>query len=630
MKTRTESLFLSPILSDGMVLQRETPVKIWGQGLPGKEVKVLFREKTYTTLSDDQGQWSLYLDPQTPGGPFTMEITHGGQKVTINDILVGDVWLLGGQSNMELPVGRTLDLYEEEVKDARNPFIRQFTVPMLYDFHGPRAELEGGAWKAVTPENVLDFSAAGYFFARELYAKYQVPIGLVQTAVGGTPVEAWISEPVLRKIGGYEEILAKCKDDRFVQGTISSELQRMDEWYRKLNEEDRGCQGGVNLWSKPDFDDSRWPEFKVPGFWTGSELEGVHGAVWFRKQFTVPAEMLQYDALLRLGAIIDADDAYINGVPVGKTDYKYPPRKYPVPRGVLRAGVNTIAVRVICNRETGGFMPDKPYTLAAGPYTIDLTGSWKYQIGAVMPVLPQLTFFQYKPAGVYNGMIVPLKNYAVKGFLWYQGESNTHQPGNYQMLFTEMIKDWRATWQRGDLPFIYVQLPNILAAYEQTPGDNWARLREEQRRTLAVPNTAMAVTIDVGEYNDLHPLNKKDIGRRLALCARRLVYHEELVAQGPLFKGLEVKGQAIEVSFTDVGSGLVAKGGPLGGFEVCGADHKFQPATAEIVDDRIRVFSPDVPAPVGVRYAWADNPTNANLYNREGLPASPFEAYLEA
>ncbi|HHT49245.1 MAG TPA: sialate O-acetylesterase [Firmicutes bacterium] len=627
METRTEPLFLSPILSDGMVLQRETPVKIWGQGVPNEEVRVAFRDKVYTTTTDAHGTFRLVLEPMTPGCPFTMQISQGQTEISIGDILVGDVWLLGGQSNMELPIRRTLDLFEEEVKTARNPFIRQFTVPMLYDFHGPRTELSGGEWKAVTPETVLDFSAVGYFFAQALYEKYKLPIGLIQTAVGGTPVEAWMSEEVIKRIGGYEELLAQCKDHQFVQRTLTSEQERMERWYRQLNREDQGCQDGANPWSKPDYDDTAWSEFRVPALWTGSELETVQGAVWFRKKFEVPAEMLRYEGLLRLGAIIDGDDTYLNGVLVGKTDYKYPPRKYMVPPGVLRAGVNTLAVRVICNRNTGGFMKDKAYSLTAGPYTIDLTGPWKYKIGAVMPVLPQLTFFQYKPTGVYNGMIAPLKHYALKGFLWYQGESNTHHPDNYQLLFTEMIKNWRATWQQGELPFLYVQLPNFLASFEQTPGSNWARLREEQRRTLSVPNTGMAVTIDLGEYNDLHPQNKKDVGRRLALCARQLVYKEKIVAQGPSLKQMEVKGKTIELRFTGIGSGLVAKDGPLGGFEVCGDDRKFHPATAEIEDDRIRVFSPLVEKPVGLRYAWADHPTEANLYNREGLPASPFEAY---
>jgi sialate O-acetylesterase len=563
------------------------------------------------------------LEPLTPGGPFVMRINSDRQEIVIQDILVGDLWLLGGQSNMELPISRTLDLYEQEVKDADNPMIRQFTVPMVYDFHGPRTELAGGEWKAVTPENVLDFSALGYFFAQELYEKYQVPIGLLQTAVGGTPVEAWLSEEAIRKIGGYEELLARCQDDHFVEKTIATENQELVRWYRQLNQEDEGRRSDCP-WSAPTCDDSGWPTFTVPRSWAGSELEGLHGAVWFRKKFEVSADKVDTDTVLHLGAIIDGDDTYLNGVLVGKTDYRYPPRKYQVPAGVLQAGTNTIAVRVICNRDIGGFVQGKPYSLRIGSTEIDLTGPWKYKVGVVLPTLPLVTFFQWKPTGVYNGMIAPLKNSTIKGFLWYQGEANADHPDNYHLLFKELIATWRRTWQLGDLPFLFVQLPNYLLEEDS----DWSRLREEQRRTLDVPNTAMAVTIDVGEDNDLHPQNKKDIGHRLALAAQRLVYGEDVVAQGPLLQKVERHGQCLALSFTSIGSGLMVKGRSPAGFEVCGADRKFCPATAEVVGDSVIVASPMVEAPVGVRYAWGNSPTAANIYNQEGLPASPFEAFI--
>ena len=627
MQTEGNNLSLSPLFSDGMVLQRETPVKIWGKAAPNQQIRINFCDQTSVTTADPEGNWLIGLEPLVPGGPFKMRIRSDHQEIVINDILIGDLWLLGGQSNMELPINRTLDLYGQEVQEANNPFIRQFTVPMVYDFQGPRTELSGGEWKAVTPENVLAFSALGYFYAQELFEKYHVPIGLIQTAVGGTPVEAWLSEEVIRKIGGYEELLARCQDDHFVEKTIATENQEMDRWYRQLNQEDEGSHPDCP-WSAPAYDDSAWSTLDIPRSWAGSELEGLHGAVWFRKKFEVPAAMLEADALLRLGAIIDADDTYLNGVLVGKTDYKYPPRKYPVPPGVLQAGTNTIAIRVISNRDIGGFVQDKPYSLTVGATEIDLSGPWKYKVGAVLSTLPQLTFFQYMPTGVYNGMIAPLKNYTIKGFLWYQGESNTHHPGNYHFLFKEMIALWRRSWQLGDLPFLFVQFPNFLASGEQTASSNWARLREEQRRTLDVTNTAMAVTIDVGEDNDLHPQNKKEIGRRLALGAQRLVYGEDVVAQGPFLQKVETRGERLALSFTSIGSGLMAKGGSPAGFEVCGADRKFYPATAEVVGDSIMVASPLVEAPVGVRYAWADSPAAANLYNQEGLPASPFEAYI--
>lgn len=625
MDKRTENLFLSPLLSDGMVLQRNTPVKIWGKAAPYEQLTVTFRDKTYATTADSLGNWLAVLEPMAASGPWELKIA-GKEERIIKDVLVGDVWVLGGQSNMELPVNRTLDLYEDEVKTAGNRFIREFAVPLVYDFQGPREELSGGKWKEVTPDNVLEFSAVGYFFATALYEKYRVPIGLIRTAVGGTPIEAWMSEEVIRKIGGYEESLAQCKDEHYVNGVITAENERMNRWYQQLNENDAGYKDGDWPWSKPSYKDIFWDNFTVPGSWEHTALEGVNGSVWFRKKIEVPEEMLHYNAVLRMGTVIDADETYVNGILVGKTEYRYPPRKYPVPKGVLQAGPNTIAVRVISNRGTGGFVQGKPYCLQAGPYEIDLTGAWKYKIGARMEPLPQTTFFHYKPCGVYNGMIAPLKNYGIKGVLWYQGESNTHHPDNYHILFQELIANWRSTWQLGDFPFLYVQLANFMASPEQADDSNWAKLREEQRLTLAVPNTAMAVTIDVGEENDLHPQNKKPVGYRLALCAEKLAYHQDLIHQGPLFSKMEVRGQTVELSFDYIGGGLMAKDGQLKGFELCGKDRKFYPADAEIIGDKIRVYSKSVKQPVGVRYAWADNP-QASLYNKEDLPASPFQAY---
>lgn len=625
----TDKLVLSPLLSDGMVLQRETPVKLWGKAGPNEKLRITIRGKTYSTTTDARGNWLLVLAPMSSGGPFTLVIQGRNDEVKIHDILVGDVWLLGGQSNMELPISRTLDLYENEVKNADNPLLRQFSVPMVYAFQAPREELSGGQWKAVTPENILEFSAVGYFFAQALYEKYHLPIGLVCTAVGGTPIEAWLSEEALRKIGGYEEIIDRCKDDHYIRTTMAAEIERMNRWNQQLNEKDEGYQGGARPWSQPAYNDSFWNTLLIPDSWVGSELEPINGAVWFRKTVEVTEERLRDDVLLRLGTIIDADETYINGVLVGNTDYKYPPRKYPVPHEILHAGTNTIAVRVISHRGVGGFVKNKPYCLTVGSEEYDLSGAWKYKIGAVLPPLSHPTSFHYKPTGVYNGMIAPLKNYCFKGILWYQGESNAQQPDNYHMLFKELINNWRNNWQRGDLPFLFVQLPNFLASImEKTTEANWAKIREAQRLTLSVPNTAMAVTIDAGEDNDLHPQNKKTVGNRLALCARRLVYEEKVVAQGPFLQKMKVRGRFVELFFAGIGKGLVAKGGLLGGFELCGADQKFYPAIAGIAGDRILVSSQAVAQPVGVRYAWTDNPTTANLYNQDGLPASPFQAYI--
>ncbi|NLW08562.1 MAG: sialate O-acetylesterase [Firmicutes bacterium] len=633
-----KKLELSPLLSDGMVLQRNAPVKIWGRSEPGTQLTVAFCAREYKAETDTAGNWQVVMDPLEPGGPWEMVISCDGEEYRIKNVLVGDVWVLSGQSNMELPVRRTLDLFAEEVREAKNPFIREFAVPMVYDFHRPRAELTGGQWKEVTPENVLDFSAVGYFFAAALYDKYQVPIGLIRSAIGGTPIEAWMSEEALAKAGdpqafaSHREVLAKCRDDGYIQRTIAAETKAVDDWYRRLNAGDEGYKNGELPWAQPSFDDSKWPVFTVPNSWAGSELAGVNGAVWFRKEFTVPGEMAGKEALLRLGAIIDADEAYLNGVLVGQTAYQYPPRKYPVPEGVLQAGKNTLALRVISNRGTGGFVLGKRYALEAGGQAIDLSGPWRYKIGVQMGPTPATTFFQYFPTGLYNGMIAPLHRYVIKGVLWYQGESNTGHPENYRSLLATLVKSWREQWQIGEFPFLYVQLTNFMAAATGPEESNWARLREEQRLALhLLSNAAMAVTIDAGEDNDLHPQDKKTVGHRLALAAQKVAYGEDLVYQGPMFARLEVKDGTAILSFTSTGGGLVAKGGgPLRGFELCGADRKFYRAEAEIRGEQVIVHSSRVKEPFGIRYAWANNPAEANLYNKEGLPASPFEAYLHA
>lgn len=621
-------LFLDPIFSDGMVMQRDTPLKIWGNSKPHESLEIRFRGVTYVTGADASGNWLLHLAPQEAGGPFELYIQVREETLVIRDILLGDVWLLGGQSNMELPIQRTLDLYEQEVKDAVNPWIRQFRVPMTFNFQGPQKNLAGGCWQAVNPQTVLEFSALGYFFAQAHYEKYGVPVGLVLTAVGGTPVEAWLEEEVIRQIGGYEEILAQCKDPHFISETTEMEMARLNRWYDVLNKDDQGLRPRQLSWSSPELDDSHWDSLNLPKSWRGTELEQIHGSVWFRKTVEITGELFEQEILLRLGAMVDADETYINGVLVGKTDYKYPPRKYKVNPGVLRSGKNTIAIRLISNRGVGGFVEGKRYALEFGSQQVDLAGEWKYKVGIKLDSLPQLTFFHYKPSGVYNGMIAPLHRYIFKGVLWYQGESNTHAPDKYGELFKALIKNWRETLGQPDLPFLYVQLPNFDSSREGAVLYNWAKLREEQLQALELPQTAMAVTIDVGEANDLHPQNKKDIALRLTRAARNLIFGETIVAQGPMYQTMQITENGLDIQFTSVDGGLISKGERLLGFELCGEDGIFYPAEALIMGSMIRVTSATVVNPKGVRYAWDDNPLTANLYNGEGLPASPFRAFL--
>ncbi|WP_410770344.1 sialate O-acetylesterase [Fontibacillus sp. BL9] len=614
---------LSSILSDGMVLQRNAKVNLWGRTSGPQDVQISFLGKVYETKSGPDGEWRITLDEMEPGGPFEMIISAGGEDTVIRDILVGEVWVLGGQSNMELPVRRTLDLLADEVKNVNLPMIRQFSVPQCYNFHAPQHELTGGQWIRAISDDVLNFSAAGFFFAKELHEKYRVPIGLILTAVGGTPIESWISEPTLRQIGGYEAVLEQCKDDAYVSDTKRRDEERNQAWYTHLNDTDLGLKEG---WYAESWNTADWADFELPGSWESSELESVRGAVWFRKEFDLPASVLNGEARLKLGTIVDADDTYINGTLIGSTGYMYPPRRYALPERLLNPGKNSIAVRVISTHNTGEFIKDMPYKLITGTdgQEIDLQGVWKYRVGAVTETLESQTFFQYMPSGNYNSMISPLRNYPIKGVAWYQGESNTGHPAGYGDLFEAMVTDWRANWNIGDFPFVFTQLANL--GQEDDRQHNWAELREEQRKGLKIPGTAMAVAMDIGEYNDLHPQDKKTLGQRLSLSARKIAYHEDLVYSGPMFTHLERIGDAIHLHFDHTGGGLGTRNGEskLQGFRVCGSDGVFVPAEAIINGDIVIVTHDSIKQPAHVRYAWSNNPASANLYNAEGLPAVPF------
>jgi sialate O-acetylesterase len=352
----------------------------------------------------------------------------------------------------------------------------------------------------------------------------------------------------------------------------------------------------------------------------------VNGVVWFRKDVDVPAALVGPPARLELGTLVDADSTYINGQLVGSTGYQYPPRKYDVKPGVLKAGKNVVVVRLVSNGGRGGFTMDKKYELTAAGQTIDLRGPWQYKLGATMPPTPGTTTFQYTPGGLFNGMIAPVLPYAIKGVLWYQGESNAGRTGDYQPLFNGMIADWRQQFKQPNLPFLYVQLPNFQAAKKEPSESGWAQVRDVQRRGLALPHTGMAVILDAGEWNDIHPLDKQTPGHRLALAAQKVAYGDsKLVSSGPLYQSMQTNGNKVTLSFSSAGSGLVAKGGgELKGFAIAGPDKKFVWAQAKIEGNKVVVWSDQVPNPTAVRYAWADNPEGVNLYNKEGLPASTF------
>jgi sialate O-acetylesterase len=446
--------------------------------------------------------------------------------------------------------------------------------------------------------------------------------------VGGTPIEAWTSEQGLQAFPDLVAAIEKNKDTTYVNSTNRAARADM----REINASrggDRGLQGPVK-WYDPAYQPVNWNPIYIPGYWEDQGVRNLDGVVWYRRQIEVPASMTGVPVKVALGRIIDADRLYLNGIDVGHTTYQYPQRRYQVPAGILKPGRNLVVIRVQNNFGKGGFVPDKPYYLAAGGDTLLLSGEWDYRVGEVYrhDRFPRRGISaQNQPSSLFNGMIAPFIDFALKGFVWYQGESNAGRAEQYRKLMPALIHDWRDQWGDETLPFLYVQLPNYMEVNYLPEESDWAMLREAQLDALEVPHTGMAVAIDLGEWNDIHPDNKKPVGDRLALAAEKMAYGEEdLVWSGPIYRSSHLDGDRIILTFEHVGSGLVSDNGEeLAHFAIAGSDKKFRWAQAVIENDStVAVWSEEVAAPRYVRYAWADNPDFANLYNKEGLPASPF------
>ena len=613
---------LPQLIRDSMILQRDAKIYIWGWASKGEKVSVKFNGKTYKTKTNDNGEWKLQLSSMKAGGPYIMEIS-GKNKIVLHDILVGDVWLCAGQSNMEHQMKLHAIKYPEEIANANYTEIRQFKVPNVTNLVAPQNDLRSGSWKWADSTNVKDFSAVAYFFAKDLYEKYHVPIGIINASWGGIPIESMMSEESLQSFPNILATVEKNKDTAYVNETNRKAFAAISSMPRP---EDKGM---TEKWFEPSYTPKEWHRIAVPGFWEDEGAKGLNGVVWYRREIDVPASMTRVPAKVFLGRIVDADELYINGIKVGTTGYMYPQRRYPVPGGVLKPGKNLFVVRVTNNFGKGGFVPDKPYELIAGNDTINLTGYWQYKVGSINT--PHHSFgsfgisLQNQPTALYNSMIAPLVDYTIKGFAWYQGESNADRPNEYAKLQPAMISDWRSKWQEGNLPFLFVQLPGFMD-YNYLPSESqWAMFREAQAKSLSLPNTAMAVAIDIGEWNDIHPDRKKEVGDRLALGAEKIAYDEKIIYSGPLYKSQVIQGSKIIISFTNTGSGLTTndKQAPAE-FAIAGADKKFVWAQATIDGDKIIVSNDDVPDPKYVRYAWADDPVNPNLINKEGLPAAPF------
>jgi len=615
---------LPRVIRDSMVLQRDAKVKIWGWARGGEKVSVSFAGKTYKTKTGTDGKWMVMLSPVKAGGPYVMKI-EATNHISIKDILMGDVWFCSGQSNMVHQMKLHNVRYEEDIAKANYPQIRQFWVPNITNMQGPQSDLPEGNWKWANPNDVNDFSAVAYFFARTLYEKYHVPIGIINSSWGGVPIEAMMSEDALKEFPAILSTVQKNKDTAYVNNLN----RRAFTGNRPPRQEDKGLTASTP-WYSPAYVPKGWRTINIPGYWEDQGIKDLDGVVWYRREIDVPASMVNNPAKVFLGRIVDADALYINGKQVGSTSYMYPQRRYPLPAGTLKPGKNLFVIRVTNNAGKGGFVPDKPYQLIAGNDTIDLKGYWQYKVGQVN--IPQRGFggggiaAQNQPTALYNSMVAPLINYTVKGFVWYQGESNAGRADEYAKLQPAMIADWRSKWQQPDAPFLYVQLPGFMEMNYLPAESQWAAFREAQLKSLSVPNTAMVVAIDLGEWNDIHPDRKREVGERLALAAEKVAYGEKnVVSSGPLYQSSKVEGNKMIISFSNVGSGLTTNDGEEPAeFAIAGADKKFVWAKAKIDGNNVIVWSDEIASPVYVRYAWSDNPVNPNLYNKEGLPASPF------
>jgi sialate O-acetylesterase len=629
---------LPPIISEGMIIQQGVSVPIWGRFHRCSRVKVTFLAKTYWTQTDDSGDWQITLDPALPGGPYSMSIVgpEKQESVHIENIQVGDVWLCSGQSNMELSMARLRDDFPEEFELPRFPRVSQFLLPYAWDFAGPRGSIPEARWVGASPASLAGFSGTAWFFAKYLSQSRSVPMGLVVAAVGGAPIESLMSKDALaafpRKIAQGEAYA----NPLLLDGAIAESLAAVQAWDASADQGDRGL---ASDWFMPQTDDSSWPEIELPGsFDAAEELGGFCGALWLRRRFLLPAGMEGKELKLWMGTIVDADRAYVNGVMVGTTAYRYPPRKYSIPAGVLRKGENQICLRVVCTNGEGRVTLGKPFSIfsrdqASERFSVDLQGPWKYKIGTRIGPRPEEFRPQWQPMALFNGMIAPLLRWPFRGVIWYQGEANTDEPEAYAELFASMIVDWRRKMRREYLPFIFVQLPLFGRAEENNETSHWAMLREAQESALRLPATAMAVALDLGEWNDLHPLNKKDVGYRLSLAAAALVDGELNGAPGPILRKISRRGDSLLLQFDNCGTGLAARNFaelPAGtgsvALSVVTAGGDARRLEAEIEQpSSLRVHMTGIESPKRILYAWADNPKDRQLYNSDGLPALPFK-----
>ena len=608
------------IFSDNMMFQRDVAFSVWGWADKGESVEVVFNGQKKKTKANKNGEWEVVFNPMQYGGEYLMTIKGKKNTLTFNNILIGDIWVCSGQSNMEWTLDRAKNA-EQEIANSNYPQIRSFNVTREMAFSAQNDFK--GEWLLCTPQNAGSFSAVGYFFARETHKKTGIPIGFINSSWGGTVVEAWTSGESFAALP--DKYKSKFPRISLEESKNIQEVQKENKIkYEKAIKNDLGTQ---ERWFNPSINISDWQSFVVPQMWNNPELGSIDGVVWFQYDITLPEELAGKAGELSLGKIDDDDETWINGVKVGATKGYDIMRNYKIAENLLKVGKNRITVKIVDTGGDGGMYSDaEDLFLKIDGKKHQLKGDWKYQIAESNKKYNYIGYSANQfPSSLYNAMIHPMIKFAIKGAIWYQGESNAGDAYDYRTLFPNMINDWRAKWGK-DISFYWVQLANYMAEDKEPKESDWAELREAQTMTLSLPRTGQAIITDIGEADDIHPRNKQDVGLRLALNALYKDYgYENIVYSAPTYKSMEIKGNKIIISFDQLESALSVKSkyGYVSGFAIAGSDKKFVWAKAYIEGNKIVVYSDEVQNPVAARYNWGNNP-DGNVFNKEGLPLAPF------
>lgn len=609
---------LPKIFSDNMVLQRNAMIPVWGWSDASENITVQFNKQIKKVTADKHGKWMVQLDAEPAGGPYELSV-KGKNAILYKNVLVGEVWICSGQSNMEFSVAQTLNP-EKELSKANNPFIRHIKIAKQINAL-PGDDITSEGWKISDSTTAGDFTAVGYFFAKRIYDSLKIPVGLVNSTWGGTNIETWISREGFESCDEFKEMIES------VPAINLDSLSHLQVQATGLRIE--ALQGtklpdlNTSLFKDISFDDSKWPELNEPQLWEQQSIGELDGVVWLRKTISLNAEESKQPAILEISKVDDDDITYVNGIKVGSTSQWDAHRKYVIPSVVLREGKNVIAVRVVDNGGGGGIYGNADeLKLTTGNGIIPLKGKWKFQVEAIKKTTNENSL----PSLCFNAMIHPLIPFAARGVLWYQGESNESRAYQYRKALPLLINDWRQKWNNPNMPFYFVQLATYTTAGNSNEGCAWAELREAQTKTLQLSNTGMCVTTDIGNPSDLHPANKQDVGKRLAALALNNLYQTPMVCNGPMYKSMQVKENEIILSFENTAGGLFTpdKYGYLKGFEIAGTDQVFYYARAFIKNNVVVVSSGKVQNPVAVHFGWMGDASECNLFNKEGFPAVPF------